>query len=209
MQAASQLCRTGSWSVLSREAVVQYQRSSTIAAASCSGRSFSDAWRSFSAGDGHLLEPCCPGRQSRASRKRSNLLDLLPEGAVGGKSRAGLQGARAGSNEPGSRGDDVDASSSDAKRKDLSQQRTVLKLARSDSGFDVIVGAQSHSQPLDVTIRILYSLAMYGGLMLVGKLICDAAGVDVWAGFRLDLEDFYVALLCALVPIFCSLVIHQ
>eukprot|EP00270_Netrium_digitus_P014515 TRINITY_DN493_c0_g3_i2.p1 TRINITY_DN493_c0_g3~~TRINITY_DN493_c0_g3_i2.p1 ORF type:complete len:421 (+),score=61.44 TRINITY_DN493_c0_g3_i2:308-1570(+) len=57
--------------------------------------------------------------------------------------------------------------------------------------------------------RVLYSLAMYGGMATFGKLICDIAGVDFLGGLRLDAEDFYLSLLCALPPIFVSLVLRQ
>ena len=50
---------------------------------------------------------------------------------------------------------------------------------------------------------------MYGGMTLAGKFLCDAAGVDVSGGFRLDAEDFFSAWLFALVPIFGALVVHQ
>ena len=50
---------------------------------------------------------------------------------------------------------------------------------------------------------------MYGGMTLAGKFVCDAAGVDVSGGFRLDAKDFFSAWLYALVPIFGALVVHQ
>eukprot|EP00897_Mesotaenium_endlicherianum_P010919 jgi/Mesen1/9856/ME000070S09138 len=50
---------------------------------------------------------------------------------------------------------------------------------------------------------------MYGGMALVGKLICDTAGVDFTGAFHFDAGDFYVGLLASLLPIFGSLVLHQ
>ena len=57
--------------------------------------------------------------------------------------------------------------------------------------------------------RLVSGAVMYGGMTLAGKFLCDAAGVDVSGGFRLDAEDFFSAWLFALVPIFGALVVHQ
>lgn len=83
------------------------------------------------------------------------------------------------------------------------------QLARPSRPFDIAVVTQSVGGQLSVTVRVLYSLAMYGGMALAGKFLCDAADVDFFGGFRLDAEDFYSALLYALLPIFGSLVLHQ
>jgi len=171
----------------------------TVAAASSSGRDHAD--RIDRAAGVAVLLSARHGKNPR--RKKKGWTGWEKEQTQ----RWGAQ-VRAGGNDLGPLGDGRDTSSG-PKSKRVPQQRSVLKLARSDSSFDVVVGAQSQSQPLDVTVRIVYSMAMYAGLILVGKLICDASGVDFWAGLRLDVEDFYCALLCALVPIFTSLVIHQ
>ncbi|GBG61187.1 hypothetical protein CBR_g19263 [Chara braunii] len=50
---------------------------------------------------------------------------------------------------------------------------------------------------LGVCSRVLYSLGMYGGLALVGNVLCTISGVDFWGGFDFNPDDFLTGLLYA------------
>ncbi|CAM6090725.1 unnamed protein product [Calypogeia fissa] len=64
-------------------------------------------------------------------------------------------------------------------------------------------------EQLNMIIRVVYAIAMYGGLVVAGNALCSFTGVDCWGGFKPSIETFVQALGWAIPPMMALLLILE
>jgi hypothetical protein len=59
------------------------------------------------------------------------------------------------------------------------------ELSRASSVPD---SSEASWEQIGMVFRVVYAIAMYGGLAFAGSVICNFTGVDLWGGFDLSPE---------------------